>query len=294
MKEADFVNKLFADYEDTAEIRDFKEEITVNFKERVRALISKGCGEEQAFKEAAAELGDITAIADEVGKKKRNETMGQMYMNAKTPMKKATAAGFTLATAVLGVAVVFTLVTLHGDLFGNIAYYFSALLVAVSVSIYIYFGLTRDTAAHYPVSKQRAKMYQLCGFAGLTGVGFMVVQIILKGFSVDVFFIMELLMILFAACFLLFLVITEPNRQKPWMKAMAERETERFMNFQMNMASPEKYARYGVLSGGLWILAIAVFVTLGFIIGWQYAWIVFLFAVAAQVFMTAMIFEKKN
>ena len=59
------------------------------------------------------------------------------------------------------------------------------------------------------------------------------------------------------------------------------------------MVDPAKAARFGVASGGLWILAFAVFMTLHFAAGWHYAWLAFPFALAAQVFMVATIFEKK-
>jgi hypothetical protein len=61
----------------------------------------------------------------------------------------------------------------------------------------------------------------------------------------------------------------------------------------MEMVDPVKAAKFGVASAGLWILAVAIFVTLGFLVSWQYSWLVFLFACAFQVFMTTGIFEKK-
>ncbi|MCL1882576.1 MAG: permease prefix domain 1-containing protein [Defluviitaleaceae bacterium] len=75
MKENVYVERLFADYENTPEIIDFKEEISANLAANIRGLISKGLSEEQAFDKATAELGDITDIADSVGKKKRNEAI---------------------------------------------------------------------------------------------------------------------------------------------------------------------------------------------------------------------------
>ena len=54
MREQVYVGRLFADYEDTPEIKDFKEEITANLTERVKELVSKGLDDESAFEKAAA------------------------------------------------------------------------------------------------------------------------------------------------------------------------------------------------------------------------------------------------
>jgi len=95
-----------------------------------------------------------------------------------------------------------------------------------------------------------------------------------------------------AVCVLIFLLATEPKRRKPWLNAIIDRETENSINRQYEMinVNPAKAAKFGVASGGLWILAAAVFITLSVVFGWQYAWLVFLFALAAQVFMTVSIF----
>ncbi|MDR0221210.1 MAG: permease prefix domain 1-containing protein, partial [Lachnospiraceae bacterium] len=111
MREKVYVDRLFAGYEDSPEIKDFKEEIAANLKERVKALMADGLEEEAAFDKAAAELGDITAIADEVGKKKRNETIGQMYMGAQMATPKHTAAELAVATGFLLFAVGLALLT---------------------------------------------------------------------------------------------------------------------------------------------------------------------------------------
>ena len=99
--------------------------------------------------------------------------------------------------------------------------------------------------------------------------------------------------ILLAIC-VFFLLVTETKRQKPWLKAMVDRDTENSMKFHQDMVNPVKAAKFGVASCGLWILATAVFITLGSVISWQYSWLVFLFALAIQVFITMMIFEQKK
>src|SRR5690606_14863046 len=91
-----YVDRLFQDYEDTQELRDFKEEIIINLQERIKELESKGLTAEEAFAKATAELGDITAIADQISKQKRKEIIGQMYVGRKVPMDKWHAVGFVV------------------------------------------------------------------------------------------------------------------------------------------------------------------------------------------------------
>ena len=293
MKERVYVDRLFADYEDTPEITDFKEEIAGNLTERVKELVSKGLDQEKAFDEATAELGDITAIADEVGKKNRNKAIAQMYMSSKVPVTKRTAAGLTGASGLLLLAVGAALITLFSEAGGSAAYYSSAVLLSVACGLYTYFGLTQETASHYAMKNSRALAYGAVCLAGFLGAGLAAASFFAAGVELAVSVGIKAVFVIPAVCALIFLLVTEPKRQKPWVKSMIEREIENSMKYHSDMVNPVKAARFGVASGGLWLLAIAVFVTLGFFVGWQYAWLVFLFTLAAQVFMVITIFDKK-
>jgi len=294
MKERVYVDRLFADYEDTPAIRDFKEEIAANLTERVRGLISMGLGEEQAFEKATAELGDITAIADEAGKRKRNETIGQMYMKERAPMTKRTAGGITAASGLLFIAAGASIFNFFRGVPDNAAlYYLSAVLLSAACGLYTYYGLSQETAAHFAMKKTRALAYGAVCLTAFLGAGLAVVSFFAAGLGLATVVGIKAAFVIPAACALIFLLTTEPKRQKPWLKAVVEREIEDSMMFRQNMVDPAKAARFGVISGGMWFLAVAVFVTLGFLFTWQYAWLVFPFAFAAQVFMTSTIFLKK-
>jgi MFS family permease len=294
MREKVYVDRLFADYENTPEIEDFKEEIIGNLKERIKELILKDFDDEKAFDTATAELGDITAIADDIGKKKRNEAIGQMYIKAKVPITKRTAAGLTAASGLLLFAVGLTLITFFSKTTDVAFYYILAVLLSAACGLFVYFGLTQETAAHYAMKKRRALAYCIICIIAFLGTGFAVVSFLFDGFELSAALGIKTAFILPAVCALIFLVITEPKRYKPWFKIMLEREIENSMKFHQDMVDPVKSAKFGVLSGGLWVLAIAVFITLGVIFGWTYSWLIFLFALAVQIFMTAMIFEKKE
>jgi MFS family permease len=294
MKARVYVDRLFADYEDTPEIRDFKEEIISNLNERIKEFVSKGLDEEKAFEKATAELGDITAIADDMGRKKRNEAIGQMYMKVKVPLTKKTAAGLTVASGLLLLGIGLAVIHFFGEAGNAWPYYISVFLLSVACGLYTYFGLTQETSAHYPMKSGRALVYGVACLIGLLGAGFAIVSFLFDGFEISAAFGIKMALILSAICTLIFLLATETRRQKPWLKAMVEDEIEMAIRFHMDMVDPVKAVKFGVISGGLWILAIALFFTFGFLISWEYSWLVFLFALAIQVFMSASIFDKKE
>ena len=263
MKEKVYVDRLFADYEDTPEIRDFKEEIAGNLEERIKELVSKGMEEEKAFAKATTELGDITAIADEVGKKTRNRAIGQMYMKAKVPITKKTAAGLTVATGLLLLCMGFVLITFFSKTDRVWPYYLAAVLLSFACGLYTYFGLTQETTAHYAVKNGRAIAYGIVCWLIFLGAGLAVVSLLFDGFEVTVVLGIKIVLILSAICGLIFLLATESKRQKPWLKAIMEREYVNSMELRADIVDPIKAAKFGVSSGGVWFLAIAVFVTLG-------------------------------
>lgn len=66
-----YVDDLFKGYVDTPALEDFKEEIISNLIERIKGLESEGMDEEAAFTKAIGELGDITAVADDISRQKK-------------------------------------------------------------------------------------------------------------------------------------------------------------------------------------------------------------------------------
>jgi len=293
MKEKVYVDRLFADYEDTPRIRDFKEEIVGNLKERVKEFMSKGFGEEEAFDRATAELGDITAIADDLGKRKRNEAIGQMYINSKVPFAKKTAAGLALATGLFLMGLGLAVLNYFSETSEMLYYYVSVLLLSSSFGMFAYFGLTQESIANYAMKSKRALMYGIVVFVGVLGEGIAIVSFFFGDMELPMALGIEFALVFPAVCILVFLVATESDRKKPWVKAAAEFEIECDMMFE-NMVDPHKAAKFGVLSGGMWILAVAMFIVVGLAYDWWYALLVFLFALAAQVMMVSTIFVKNR
>jgi len=293
MREKVYVDRLFADYEDTPRIRDFKEEIVGNLKERVKELMSKGLGEEEAFERATAELGDITAIADDLGKRKRNEAIGQMYMNAKVPYTKKTAAGLALATGLFLMGLGLAVLNYFTETSEMLYYYIAVFLLADALGLFTYFGLAQESISNYAMKSRRALMYGIIVFVGVLGEGIAIVSFFFGDMELPMALGIEFAMVFPAVCALVFLGTTETDRKKPWVKAMAAIEAECDVLFE-HMVDPNKAAKFGVISGGLWILAIAFFIIVGITYDWWYALLVFLFALAAQVMMVSTIFVKKK
>ncbi|MCL2295501.1 MAG: permease prefix domain 1-containing protein [Methanomassiliicoccaceae archaeon] len=312
MREKVYVDRLFAGYEDTPEIRDFKEEITGNLKERVKELMSKGLSEDEAFDKATAELGDITAIADDLGKKKRNEAIGQMYMNAKVPITKKTALGLTLATGLLLLGAAMFIINYFSDESKIRFYYLGILLISDALGLYVYSGLTQESVYRFAMKNKRALMYGVIVFVGVLGEGLATVLFFFDNAELAIALGIEFALVVPAVCALVFLVATGSNRDKPWVKARKVEEytnlqsgiilgigigrgtdIEESLNSEMSMVDPVRAARFGVISGGLWVLAAALFVTFGLFYDWGYALLVFLFAAAAQVLMVSTIFRKR-
>ena len=293
MKEKVYVDRLFADYEETVAINDFKEEITANLTAHVRNLISKGLDEDTAFEKATAELGDITAIADDLGKKRRNEAIGQMYMNAKVPITKRTAVGITAATGLFLIAVGIALFTFLSSIIGIPLYVVSAVLLSTACGLFIYFGLTQETAAHYAMKRKRATAYSVIGFIGVLGPALASVAFFPGESGLVIAGIIKGVFVIPAICALIFLLITEPKRQKPWFKAIIERELESNMQFRKDMVNPKNAARFGMISGGLFMITAAIFITLQFALSIPFAWLILLVYFGVQSMLTSMLFAKK-
>ncbi|MCL2318401.1 MAG: hypothetical protein FWC44_05070, partial [Methanomassiliicoccaceae archaeon] len=139
-------------------------------------------------------------------------------------------------------------------------------------------------------------VYSALTVIGVMGSGF-VSTIIFDWIEITPIVIVGIALMVPAISAGVFLGSTEPDRRKPWARdigEMIERELEEAFSGEPDIVNPAKAARFGIASGGLWMLALALFLTLFFVVGWQYAWLVFIFAIPIQVFMTAMIFDEQK
>jgi hypothetical protein len=87
---------------------------------------------------------------------------------------------------------------------------------------------------------------------------------------------------------LVFLVLTERDRLKPWAKEFHNKAVEGEMAIWND---PVKAARFGMLSGAIWIFAAGIFIVLGFLIGFKFSWPVFIFATAFQLVVQGRMYK---
>jgi uncharacterized membrane-anchored protein len=281
------IDDLFSGYEDSSALADFKEELQSNLNERIKTLIKKGLDENAAYEKAVSELGDVSAVAEELSLKKKREVYEEMYMKTKNYMDKWHIAGYPLAGGLLVMGIIFSLLAYFAS--GDIISGLGALIVffIVPVCAFVFLGLTQETAKNNPMSRKRALLYvaavavMLFGIVVFTMTFFAehnINQALASLGSLVPFFLP-------GSVALAFLILTEKSRRKPWV---IEQEAAWTQRMKEQFADPYITMRFGLFSGALWLFAIALFVVLGFLIGFQYSWAVFLFAIAAQVLVQAL------
>ena len=296
------VAAIFEDYQDSPQLRDFREEITTNLLERVRDLIGKGTSEAEAVGRALAELGDITEIAEGIGRQKRKEAIGDFYFSKK-PLDRKHAVGYPVAAAllVLGLVVAFIFSYQSGSLGHTLVTLLPFGLAAGCA--FVYLGLTQDTRAHYPMKGKRAALFSLAAGLMLTGAFlggaalFWNINITelsqeslieLKAARLSLLPLPSLLVLLVLVLpgggMLAYLTLTQEKRLKPWVREQMQRSADIYHDVYDE--------RFGLACGAIWTFAIAMFVLLGFLIGWHPAWVVFLFAIAVQLLVMVFIHKK--
>ena len=107
MNAKEFVDTLFEGYEETPALADFKEELLGNLNAKIESLMQKGMDANSAFAKASAELGDISAFADELSLRKRKEVFEEVYMDIRKFMPPRRVTGYVIfgIIALFGIAV---------------------------------------------------------------------------------------------------------------------------------------------------------------------------------------------
>jgi len=312
MKAKAFVNSLFEGYEETAELADFKEELLGNLNAKIENLIKKGMDEETAFSKASAELGDVSALADEMSLKKRKEVFEEVYMDIKQYMSVKRIVAYIIfgASALFGIAAaLITLFSVKGagaDFNASLKWtgFFAELMPFLTVSIigFTFLGITQELPSMYPVSKKRGAWYAAA--AGMIAIGLFNMPVVyfarktgimIHGIQIDNFRmlipVISLIIpfILPGIGILVFLGFTEKDRLKPWAKNFRNKAVE---NEMAMWNDPAAAARFGMFSGAIWIFAVGLFILFGFLIGFKFSWLVFVFAVAFQLLIQGAMFKQ--
>jgi hypothetical protein len=292
METQDFVNRLFSEYEESPELRDFKEELLSNLEARIASLGAKGLDPGAAFEKAAGELGDISALADQISLKKKQEVFQDAYLGIRKYLKPLRVALYVFSGTAFVLGLVIALVVyLTGEEQSALEAFWEpnkkivgALGVLLSfippaVAAFTVLGLTQETASRNPLSLKRGAWYALASAVLSFGiilsplVYFAAGRGLMEAAGVLIPFVIP------GLALLIFLILTERDTRKPWIRALYEKEAR--ANLEL-FSDPFTAARFGVVSGALWIFALGFFFLLGFLAGFQFSWLVFIFAVALQ------------
>jgi hypothetical protein len=324
------VDSLFEGYEETEALADFKDELLGNLNAKIDNLTKKGMDTEAAFAKASSELGDVSALADELSLKKRKEVFEEAYMDTKNYMSKGRVAAYVIFGILAFFGIVAGLIIFFAtrgiDITINIGLtaFFSSMMPSLTVAVigFTFLGVTQETASTYPVSKKRGAWYATA--AGLIAFGLFTMPIVFFGIklasnlitltveelfkvnnsiwdiSIDTFESVIPLISLISLTFsfvlpgigiLVFLVLTEKDRLKPWAKNFHQKAVEQEMAIWQN---PATAIRFGLLSGAIWIFAVGLFILLGFLIGFKFSWLVFVFAIAFQLLIQGLMSRQSK
>jgi hypothetical protein len=287
----DYIDSLFSVYEQTRKLADFKEELLGNLNDKIASLVKKGMDGTAAFEKAAAELGDLSVLAEEISLKKKQEVYRDAYMDIKnymTPLR-------VLWYVICGLALLFGIITAAIVYFSErqdqgFAGVFGVLLVFIPTAIacFTFLGLTQEMPDRYPMKKKRALLYTLAAALMAFGLILFPLTLVAAGGKDAIIGAIGTLIPfeLPGIGLLVFLVLTEKDWLKPWAQerrsATVKREYEMF-------SDPAMATRFGLFSGAIWIFAVALFLLLGFVIGFKFSWLVFVFAVAVELFVQALL-----
>jgi hypothetical protein len=300
----EYVDSLFAGYGETEALADFKEELLSNLNAKLDSLVKKGMSEKDAFTRATAELGDVSALADEISLKKRQEVFEDRYMDVRRYMNSSRVAFYVISGAWLVLGMVIALVVfLTGEEQSALEAFWEpnkrltgalgvlAGFVPLSVAAFTFLGLTQETASRTPLTKKRGAWYALASAA----LSFGIILFPLTYFATDRG-LMEAIATLIPFAIpslglLIFLILTEKDTRKAWARDWHEKEARASMEM---FSDPATAARFGMVSGAVWIFALGLFLLLGFLAGFHLSWLVFVFAVAVQLAVQGVMMRVRS
>lgn len=161
MNTREYIDSLFSDYQKTSALEDFKEELKSFLDERIRTLVKGGMDEKDAFEKATSELGDISAVADEISRKKKQELIGEMYLKTTHYMSTWRIALYVLCGAVFGFGVIVAAISEYFS--GDVNAPLGSLLVFGGIPILVFFVSLAYSGNSYPGSNGVEAGTFVCG-----------------------------------------------------------------------------------------------------------------------------------
>lgn len=311
------LDEAFAGIPVTPAVQDLKEEIRANLVARVAELIAAGTPPQQADRLAIAELGDIADVIEGAasGDISRAASGAAAPGTVSPGMTPPTTAGTTgaaervadwvrtnrvrpspafvlrtlawsillglgLALAVLGATAVLPLSL--GPVIGLLG------VAATGAGLLVGDSLSQETSANYPMPQRRAACYALSSWLAVFGLG---LGGLIAGQVLPVWcLVFALLAVIGAIVGFVVLGVTQTNRHKAWTRAMRrDLPPNRFEQ------EPEAAARFGILTGAIWILALGTGAVLALTVGWRWVPLPFIAGVAAMLITLAtMLFPARR
>jgi hypothetical protein len=263
--------------------------------------------EETAFTKASAELGDVSLLANELSLKKRKEVFEEVYLDMKQYMSVKRIIAYIIFGALALFGITAALITFFAakNVHNDLMVFFAVMMPFLTVSItgFTFLGVTQELPSMYPVSKKRGAWYAAA--AALISFGLLIMPVVYfssksEGFTangisfanfeglVPVIALM-IPFILPAIGIFVFLGLTEKDRLKPWAKSLRNKAVENEMAIWND---PVIASRFGMFSGAIWIFAAGLFILLGFLIGFKFSWLVFVFAIAFQLLVQGFMYKQ--
>ena len=317
METKEFVDSLFKGYEETAALADFKEELLANLNAKIECLVKKGENAQAAYEKARAELGDVSALADELSLKKRKEVFEEVYMDVRNFMDAKRVAGYVACgmLALFGIIAAFIVLFSKNRLGTNfeLSGVFGTMLPFLSTAAagFTWLAMTQETASTYPTGKIRAVWYAVA--VGLIAFGILTaptvlfcngikgerfsradaVSVLTNNGDLDAAGAISVLIpfVLPGIGLLVFLILTEKDRLKPWAKDFRDKTAK---SVAQALSDPSVAMRFGMFSGAIWIFAFGLFAALGFLIGFRFSWTVFIFATAFQLLLQGFMSDTEK
>ncbi|HOQ10592.1 MAG TPA: permease prefix domain 1-containing protein [Syntrophomonadaceae bacterium] len=284
MNTREYIDSLFSDYQKTSALEDFKEELKSFLDERIRTLVKGGMDEKDAFEKATSELGDISAVADEISRKKKQELIGEMYLKTTHYMSTWRIALYVLCGAVFGFGVIVAAISEYFS--GDVNAPLGSLLVfgGIPILVFLFLWLTQETATREAMEWKRALLYVVTAGVFLFGVFVFLVTYFEKSAGLPYAIATLIPFVLPSSAFGVFLILTEKDRSKPWVIKQREEYMKRSLE---RFGDPVQEMRFGLFSAALWIAGIAAFILLTILFGFKFSWLAIVAALIGQMLILA-------
>lgn len=265
------LDEAFAGVPVTAESQDLKEELRGSLAARAAELEDKGLTPAKAATTAFGELGDVDEIVAPLRRGEARElSIAETYMAHRVRPRSAFVARTVSLAGVIVSATTLAVLAAAGVIDWGLGVQLALLLggAAVPAALLTADSVHQETTSAYPVPARRAVWYGVSAGLGVAGIS-MGAAIAADTSAAWPYAVGVPLFAAFALS-LTYLVVTQSNRQKAWVREVERRalrgETSAWEHADAFAGDPEGAARFGVYTGTLWVAAIIVFVVVTIVV----------------------------